>query len=273
VSGAAPMIDFGCPRCGTQQRAPDSAAGKEASCARCGQRLRVPEAQPLQAVLVEPEAAPTTIAGQWFYALGEKQYGPVNWAELQRMAAEGQLSKEDRVWSEGMVNWQDAGTVPRLFPTEAPRPRPQPAKKRKKVEPIDDEVLAVEPIDEGDSATFSRVCLGAVLGLVLPFLALFVLIVDLGLNALLGIKHRTPGDSLLVDLFPGNSGLRMVFVVIVAILAVVLGIVVGNAIGPDHGGLIGAGVGYLLGSMTGGALSELLMGRRREKGGRKSKSG
>jgi hypothetical protein len=127
------MIDFGCPKCGTRQRVPDAAAGKRVSCAKCGQRLKVPESAEMQtmaAVLAPPPASVVKSAArsgkQWFYQDQGQQCGPVSWAELRRMAAEGELSPEDRVWSEGMAKWQLAHTIPNLFPRESEGPPPLP---------------------------------------------------------------------------------------------------------------------------------------------------
>jgi S1-C subfamily serine protease len=128
------MIDFGCPRCGTMQRVPDAAAGHKVSCAKCGQRLKVPESPEMQtmaAVMAPPKAAEARagakVGKQWFYQDGGKQCGPVTWTELRRMAAEGELSPEDRVWSEGMAKWQLARTIPNLFPKPPRDTAPEPA--------------------------------------------------------------------------------------------------------------------------------------------------
>jgi hypothetical protein len=108
-----------------------------------------------------------------------------------------------------------------------------------------------------------RICLGAVKGILLPFLLVFVLVVDIGLNSLLGIKNSSPQHSWMASLFPGNAGLKLALAALVAVFSVVIGALAGSAIGHNRGALIGAGLGYLIGSMTGGALIELLAGRRR----------
>jgi hypothetical protein len=107
------------------QRVPMSAARQKVSCAHCGQRLKVPdppEMRTMQAVLPPPKSAKGR--KQWFYEEGGKQRGPVTWAELKRMAADGDLSPEDRVWGEGMASWKEARLVPNLFPRHGDGPPP-----------------------------------------------------------------------------------------------------------------------------------------------------
>lgn len=52
--------------------------------------------------------------GEWFYAQGTEQRGPVDLPTLRQMLASGALSSNDLVWRDGMGNWQPAGTVPEL---------------------------------------------------------------------------------------------------------------------------------------------------------------
>ena len=54
----------------------------------------------------------------WFYAKGNRQLGPVSSTELKQLAESGQLTADDLVWSEGMVEWIPADKVKGLF--EAP---------------------------------------------------------------------------------------------------------------------------------------------------------
>ncbi|MDZ4818606.1 MAG: DUF4339 domain-containing protein [Planctomycetota bacterium] len=51
----------------------------------------------------------------WFYSRGGRQLGPVNSAELKRLAGVAQLSPVDLVWCEGMENWAPASEVKGLF--------------------------------------------------------------------------------------------------------------------------------------------------------------
>jgi hypothetical protein len=57
----------------------------------------------------------------WFYAKGDKHAGPVNSAELKRLATVGELKPDDLVWREGMADWTVARNVRGLF-DEEPKP-------------------------------------------------------------------------------------------------------------------------------------------------------
>src|SRR5258708_2930127 len=114
------MIDFGCPRCATKQRVADSSAGQKVACTKCGQRLKVPdppEMRTMQAVLVPPKsvAAAAGSGNQWYYQEGENQRGPVAWAELKRMAAEGEPSPEGLIWGDRTASRTVGPAVPPLF--------------------------------------------------------------------------------------------------------------------------------------------------------------
>jgi hypothetical protein len=118
------MIEFVCPRCGTTQRVPDNAAGLKVACVRCSQKLKVPAAPDVRARQTAPPPKPVAVKGgkQWYYHDGDKQCGPVTWPELRRMASEGELSPEDRVWGEGLPGWQAAKLIPKLFPDHVEPP-------------------------------------------------------------------------------------------------------------------------------------------------------
>lgn len=66
----------------------------------------------------------------WFYTSGGVQQGPVTWDALLSLAASGRLQPGDMVWSQNMPSWQQAGTIPGLFPfgmnipPDAPMPPP-----------------------------------------------------------------------------------------------------------------------------------------------------
>jgi uncharacterized RDD family membrane protein YckC len=61
----------------------------------------------------------------WYYTRGTEQAGPVEWEELQRMAAVSRLAPNDRVWTEGFTDWMTASTVRDLFaPQSAPQAAP-----------------------------------------------------------------------------------------------------------------------------------------------------
>lgn len=55
---------------------------------------------------------------EWYYARGNKQSGPVNSAELKRLAMAGDIGGDDLVWREGMSEWTTARNVRGLFEEE-----------------------------------------------------------------------------------------------------------------------------------------------------------
>ena len=65
--------------------------------------------------------------GEWYYARGGQQQGPVEAHVVQEMIRSGQLHPSDLVWQQGMPNWLAAGQVPQLFPDQnaAVPPPPQ----------------------------------------------------------------------------------------------------------------------------------------------------
>ncbi|HWE92520.1 MAG TPA: GYF domain-containing protein [Tepidisphaeraceae bacterium] len=58
----------------------------------------------------------------WYFSQGGAQQGPVPLAQLQQMAAAGQLRPTDLVWQAAMPQWTPAGNVPALFGTGAAPP-------------------------------------------------------------------------------------------------------------------------------------------------------
>src|SRR3954447_25240170 len=51
----------------------------------------------------------------WYYAIDGRQRGPVDETTLRALAAQGVLRREDLIWTDGMVDWAAAGTMPWLF--------------------------------------------------------------------------------------------------------------------------------------------------------------
>jgi uncharacterized RDD family membrane protein YckC len=69
----------------------------------------------------------TMTEAAWYYAIDGRQRGPVDETTLRSLAAQGVLRREDLVWTDGMVDWAAAGTMPWLFagaPPAAPTPGP-----------------------------------------------------------------------------------------------------------------------------------------------------
>ena len=79
---------------------------------------------------------------EWFYSVGDTRQGPVPEAELQRLAAEGQLKPTDLVWRDGMADWVEAKTVEIFFPKGQQRQEPEEADRPSRRSRRDD--------DEGD---------------------------------------------------------------------------------------------------------------------------
>ncbi len=59
------------------------------------------------------------MADQWYFERDGAPAGPVSFDEMQRLARTGVLSRDSRVWSEGMSDWVGAGTVERIWAAPA----------------------------------------------------------------------------------------------------------------------------------------------------------
>ena len=55
------------------------------------------------------------MADDWYYAQNQDRRGPVSFAKLKTIAADGWLRREDLVWHVGMPEWTAAEKVPGLF--------------------------------------------------------------------------------------------------------------------------------------------------------------
>ena len=64
------------------------------------------------------------MAGQYFYARGDQQYGPFSGTRLKELATDGRLKPTDTVWKDDMKTGVQAGTVPKLFPAAPAEPSP-----------------------------------------------------------------------------------------------------------------------------------------------------
>src|SRR2546421_12115092 len=75
------------------------------------------------------------MAAEWFYThgMGQQRLGPVDKEKLKQLATEGQLTRHDLVWTVGLPQWAEAGTVAGLFDgaaspvASAPQASPAPA--------------------------------------------------------------------------------------------------------------------------------------------------
>lgn len=59
------------------------------------------------------------MANAWHYSIKGNRGGPVEAAELKRLATSGELSPSDFVWKEGLKEWVAASSVKGLFPAAA----------------------------------------------------------------------------------------------------------------------------------------------------------
>src|SRR5947207_1719954 len=57
------------------------------------------------------------MAAEWFYThgMGQQRLGPVDKEKLKQLASAGELTRQDLVWTVGMPQWTEAGTVAGLF--------------------------------------------------------------------------------------------------------------------------------------------------------------
>jgi hypothetical protein len=64
----------------------------------------------------------------WFFAKGDKRFGPMGLGDLQQRIATGEVERSDLVWAQGDPDWRVAGDVPDLFAggaSSAPPPPPR----------------------------------------------------------------------------------------------------------------------------------------------------
>jgi hypothetical protein len=79
-----------------------------------------------------------TMSQEWYYAKGDQKKGPITSQELTALAKSGELKPPDLVWTEGMADWEQAGSVSGLFPPERSRSGPPPIPTRpQKVTPAE----------------------------------------------------------------------------------------------------------------------------------------
>jgi len=68
----------------------------------------------------------------WYYIhpAHQEPIGPIAGEQLRAMAAENKISKRTLVWTEGMDNWQELGSLAQLQRTEKVNPSPKFLKKK-----------------------------------------------------------------------------------------------------------------------------------------------
>ena len=101
-------IEADCPGCGRRLRVGDEHAGKEARCPVCNFVYVVPGVPAATAGTAAPEVA----GEQWSMRTPEgRTYGPVSKQEIDRWVAEGRVSADCQLQSDGRGTWQDADAV------------------------------------------------------------------------------------------------------------------------------------------------------------------
>lgn len=73
-----------------------------------------------QGLSIAEPTVPAVTSGNWYYAVGGVQQGPVDLATLQRMVAAGQVGPADHVFAEGGADWMLVSGVPELATRAAP---------------------------------------------------------------------------------------------------------------------------------------------------------
>lgn len=67
---------------------------------------------------------------EWYFAKGDKKFGPMALADLQHRIATGEVERSDLVWGQGDPDWRTAGDVPELFAASAGGTPPPPPPRR-----------------------------------------------------------------------------------------------------------------------------------------------
>ena len=85
-----------------------------------------PSPQPAPAVSPPPAAPPLPSASRYTVAINGQQQGPYDMTQLQQLVQGGTLTRETLVWTEGMAQWAEAGTLQELMGlfTSVPPPLP-----------------------------------------------------------------------------------------------------------------------------------------------------
>lgn len=78
------------------------------------------------------------MATDWYYADGDKRFGPVAYEQLVQLVIAGRLDPRDLVWNESMTEWSPAGSIPGLFQRVSTPPDPPRSRSRVARESIHD---------------------------------------------------------------------------------------------------------------------------------------
>jgi len=71
-------------------------------------------APPPPAPAAPPAPAPVADTSAWYIGRSGQQLGPYGTADIQRMAASGQIAPTDMLWKEGMAQWLPIASIPEL---------------------------------------------------------------------------------------------------------------------------------------------------------------
>lgn len=83
--------------------------------------------QPPQAPGAVPPPPPGSSPNvQYSVASNGQTFGPFNWAQLQQLVQQGQLTQQSYVWKQGMAGWEIAGNIAELSPLFGSMPPPPP---------------------------------------------------------------------------------------------------------------------------------------------------
>ncbi len=149
---------------------------------------------------------------QWYYSRNGEQLGPVSMAELQRLAAGGQLQPDDLVWRDGMHAWIPARTARGLFPNLQPELAPVeteaiPVALPVEVAPAHAPAHAPRPQPrQGPPPGMSTGAKVALIGGMVVGLVIFVVVIVLAVRS--GAPRDNEHGTYVVHLNPGNTDSR-----------------------------------------------------------------
>ena len=118
----------------------------------------------------------------WFYAKDGQQIGPVDFSEIERLRAEGQLTDDTLIWQQGMANWVKLSSVSKPAPE-------QPVVEKPRVEVPATPTLtptAPEPVTSATTALpdYGDLLCWGIIGILLPCAGLAVYIALIVLQVL-----------------------------------------------------------------------------------------
>lgn len=90
---------------------------------------QMPQTPPMPGMGGVPPMPGSVPQVSYMVGINGQQMGPYNWAQLQQLAQQGQLTHQTYVWKQGMPQWQFAGEVQELTPLfqgHAPQMPPMP---------------------------------------------------------------------------------------------------------------------------------------------------